>query len=257
MVDHGGIVPDFKSNWGFSVQFGRNFRLHKTPIANTVQFNIDWTFIDLNVNHFSADGSYDSGVDRIDISSNKNVYSLNENVLYAPWNMEKYEANYGMSLGLSATIAPFNYVNAAWLHYLKFNLFYHIGYHASVLNMKYDELADLNTYRIQLRDEYYQNELETIKNMQEGVEKEDAMKALALEMQNDKVINSKAPGSSLMFGHGMMQSFGFSVSWKAIGFGYECRLGELKYKSTSSSTFGSDEYKFKTATNRIFIQFRL
>lgn len=253
VVDNGGIVPDLKSDWGVSVQFGRNYRLHKTPIANTVQFYFDWTYIDLNVNHFSANGMYDSGV----IKPSENILDLNNNYVYAPWNMEKYEANYGMSLGLSVTVAPFNFVNASWLHYLKFNLGYHIGYRASVLNMMYDEDLDYNTTRKLEHQVDYALRLQTIEAMPAGVEKDDAMETLLDDMQNDRSLNAKEISDNLSLGHGLMQSFGISMSWKAIGIGYECRMGRLTYKSPSTATFGSDKYKFNTTDSRIFIQFRL
>ena len=53
----GGFVSEMKSDWGASIQYGRCYRLHKKPIANVATFNIDYTGIDLNVNHFKAEGT--------------------------------------------------------------------------------------------------------------------------------------------------------------------------------------------------------
>jgi hypothetical protein len=61
----------------------------------------------------------------------------------------------------------------------------------------------------------------------------------------------------LDLGHGLITSFGFSVTWKFIGLGSERRSGSLEYKSLSTNDFGSEKYKFKSSTNRIFIQFRM
>ena len=62
--------------------------------------------------------------------------------------------------------------------------------------------------------------------------------------------------AALDFGHGMTSSFGLSLSWKFIGIGFENRKSTLEYKSLSESDFGKDKYKFKSALNRIYLQFR-
>ena len=61
----------------------------------------------------------------------------------------------------------------------------------------------------------------------------------------------------LDLGHGLITSFGFSVTWKFIGLGYEHRSGSLEYKSLSKNDFSNEKYKFKSSTNRVFIQFRM
>lgn len=205
-----GNVPDFKTDWGASIQYGRSYRLHKKPIANVALFNIDYTGIDLNVNHFKAEGN-GTGLYNSDKGTDE-YYDF-------PWKMEKYEANYGMSLGPSLTLAPFNLVNSKGLHYLKFNVFFHVGYHISVLYSPNDDKADINT----TGDDH------------------DKMK----------------DNLKLEWGHGMMTSFGFNVSWKAIGIGYELRNGNLKYKPANTGDFGKDENKFKSTTSRIYLQIRM
>ena len=133
---NGGIVPELKSKWGVSLQLGRNYKLHKKPIANILQFYIDYQYIDLNLNFFEQDGNglYDTS-QRLPSDSKK---------FYIPWNLKKYEVNYGMALGPSFTVAPFNTMSSKGLHYLQFNMWYNIGYHASLLLMKNDEDADIN-----------------------------------------------------------------------------------------------------------------
>ena len=219
---NGGKVPEFKSDWGISVRGARNYALHKTPIANMVQFNLDWTYLDLGVNHFKKEGDGKNLYD----SRAENETSNKSKCYYTPWNLEKYEANFGMALGPSISIAPFTTTNLRGLHYMKLNAYYHIGYHCSLLWMQNDEKADVN-----------QKEL--------GAD-------YSKECHEDMAENAK-----LDLGHGLTQSFGFSLTWKVIGIGWEYRSAAIEYQSLSSSDFGKDKYKFKSGTNRFFIQFRL
>ena len=209
---NGGIVPELKSKWGVSLQLGRNYKLHKKPISNILQFYIDYQYIDLNLNFFEQDGNglYDTS-QRLPSDSKK---------FYIPWNLKKYEVNYGMALGPSITVAPFNNMSNKGLHYLQFNMWYNIGYHASLLLMKNDEDADINKGG-------YSNE--------------------------DKV----REGIKMNLGHGLTSAFGFSLTWKFIGIGYEYRSASLKYQSLDKDTYGDDKYKFKSSTSRVFLQFRL
>jgi hypothetical protein len=211
---NGGIVPELKSKWGVSLQLGRNYKLHKKPISNILQFYIDYQYIDLNLNFFEQEGN------------GKNLYDTSQKLpnntskFYIPWNLKKYEVNYGMALGPSITVAPFNNMSNKGLHYLQFNMWYNIGYHASLLLMKNDEDADINKGG-------YSNE--------------------------DKV----REGIKMNLGHGLTSAFGFSLTWKFIGIGYEYRSASLKYQSLDKDTYGDDKYKFKSSTSRVFLQFRL
>ena len=243
------IVPEFKSDWGVALTWGRNYRLHKPSIANVAQFNIDYTWIDFNVNHFKAEGDknlYDSrhkfneekGPDGSWVGWNSNNRgsdgsSYNSSTFkkaknYTPWNIEKYEANYGMSLGPSLTLAPFTYIDVPALHHIQMNIYYHIGYQASIIMMKNDSDLDVN-----------QKELGTGTN---GYD-EDLQDALG-----DHAV--------LDFGHGMTSTFGFSLWWKFVGFGFESRKSTLEYQSLSESDFGKDKYKFESAISRVYLQFR-
>lgn len=217
-----GIVPEFKSDWGVSTQLGHSYALHKTPIANMVQFNLDYTYIDLGANHFKKEGN---GKNLYDSEKILPTSPTGSKCYYTPWNLEKYELNYGMALGPSISIAPFNTTNLRGLHYMKLNAYYHIGYHCSLLWMQNDESADVN---------------------QEGVNNYD-------EGRHENM----AKGTKLDLGHGLTQSFGVSLTWKVIGIGYEYRSTAVEYQPLSSSDFGKDKYKFKSGTDRIFIQFRL
>lgn len=217
----GGVVPEFKSDWGVSLQLGRSYALHKAPIANMLQFNFDFSYIDLNVNHFKQEGDgnlYDS---RSILNYDGKEY------YYTPWNLEKYDLNYGMSVGPSISIAPFTSTNVSALHHIKLNAFFHVGYHVSLLYMLNDEEADIN-------------------------QGDDSTDPIAVERYEKMKDNLK-----LDLGHGLITSFGFSVTWKFIGLGYEHRSGSLEYKSLSKNDFSNEKYKFKSSTNRVFIQFRM
>lgn len=211
-----GPVGELKSNWGASIQYGRSYRLHKKPISNVALFNIDYTGIDLNVNHFEAIGNgtykYNSSIKQPKNADGIEYYNL-------PWNMEKYEVNYGMTLGPSLTLAPFNLLSGNGLHYIKFNVFYHIGYNISMIYSPNDKKLDEN--------------------------------------QSGEDFQAMESNLKMAWGHGMMQSFGFNISWKAIGIGFEHRSSTIKYKAMNTKDFGKNEYEFSSATNRISLQIRM
>jgi len=215
----GRNVPEFSSSWGASLMVGRAYALHKRPIANIAQFNIDYTYIDLNVNHYDIEGD---GRNLFD--SRERFPKDDQSYYFTPWNLEKYELNYGMALGPSLTVAPFTMLNVRALHYVKLNVYYHIGYHASMLMMLKNDQADVNQEGV------------------EGYEKTDYEKANTLKLD---------------WGHGLISSFGFNVTWKFVGIGYEHRSGSVKYQSVATSDYGSEWYKFKTSTSRVYLQFRM
>lgn len=217
------LVEDFKSNIGVSLQYGKSFRLHKKPIANILQFYLDYTGIDLSFNHYQIgdDKFIFNSAAKYEVPNGKNGTSTTS-VHYIPWNLEKYEGSYGMTLGPSITVAPFTHIkNKNGLHFLKFNMYFHIGYQASILFMSGNDDVDMNTDR----------------------------------KSNDFKVVSEA--LKMNWGHGLLTSFGLSLTWKAIGVGYEHRVAQNKFKSASTTEFGSDTYKFKTATDRIYLSFRL
>lgn len=227
-------VPEFKSDWGVSLTWGRGYRLHKPSIANVAQFNIDYTWIDLNVNHFKAEGNanlYDSRHKFYPDEKSNDSWLLpgssdfKKAKFYTPWNLEKYEVNYGMNLGPSLTLSPFTYVNVPALHYIQMNIFFHVGYQASIIYM-------------QNNDEYDAN-----KNPAKGSNEEE----LKEEMGDHPALD---------FGHGITTSWGISLSWKFIGVGLENRRSTLKYQSLSESDFGKNKYEFDCSYNRVYLQFK-
>lgn len=213
------LVPEFKSDWGVTFQVGRTYRLHKKPIANTATFGFDFIGIDLSVNHFKAEGGaklYNSDtLFTVGTGTNRDSY------YYTPWLLEKYEADYGMTMGPSLTLAPFNYIKKAdGLHFLKFHLYYHIGYHASIVWMQNDDKLDINTEKSSTGFKTMENNLK------------------------------------MDWGHGLSHTFGINMSWKFIGIGYERRKQTFKYQSMSTGDFGDEKYKFDLTNNRVYLQIR-
>lgn len=246
------MVNDFKSDYGFSLQYGRSFRLHKKPIANILQFCIDYTGIDLNFSHYAsgakADGAnlnlYNSNAHNMDAKSNEKKSTI---PFYIPWNLEKFEGSYGMMLGPSLTVAPFTYLSNRGLHYLKLNVYFHIGYQASILYMKDKEMGDVNYEQYLTIDQYLQ---------------EHSWDRSSLSDTQNQIYNDHSNIQDVLklnWGHGMLTTFGLSLTWKSIGIGYEHRVAHNKYKSfsTGDDEFGSASYNFKTTTDRVFITFRM
>lgn len=213
-----GYFNGGKADWSFALQKGRNYPLHKKPIANTVQICLDYTGLDLSASHYFASAGqylYDSS-QKFDVTTDGKTKSY----YYTPWNLEKYEATYGMSLGPSITIAPFNYVNYDGIHYMKINIYYHVGYQASVLYMVNNKSKDAN----QLVSSDFNNMAENLK---------------------------------LLWGHGLYKAYGASMSWKSIGVGFEKRTGDTKYQPLNTADFGKKTNGFKSNFTRFYIQFRM
>lgn len=200
-------VGTFKSDWGVGLQYGRNYNILKKAIANIVMINIDYTPLDLNVNHY-----------KLETPTSAPNGSDNDGKYYLPWNSEKFEYNYGMNVGPSVTLAPFTKINnLRGLHFLKFNVYYHIGYHVSLLQYK--------------------------------IKKDETFPGVTYDAMKDAL--------KLAFGHGLTSAVGFNVSWKAIGVGYEVRWASLKYQSLDTNNFGKGKYKFDAPTSRVFLEIRL
>ena len=205
--------------WGAQVELGHSYTLHRGAIANMVQINLDYTFIDLTVNHYEKDNAfsnYDSsekweGQPGSAAPKNENG-NYTSGYEYLPWGADKYDLTYGMSLGPSITIAPFIPLDIRSLHYIKLNAFIHWGYNASLLLM--DEQSPSHKTN-------------------------GAKKGLSFDY--------------ISWGHGLTTSFGINLSWKNIGIGWETRSGDLKYKPISPGDYGDFETKLKTSSSRIYL----
>ena len=228
-------IGEFKSDWGVTLQSGTNYRLHKKPIAKMINIALDYSWLNLNVNHIKAeDPKSEKGIEGKYLynSTVKKVVpgesgKTDEYYVY-PWKLEKYEANYGMTLGPSITIAPFVPLGVKQLDYLKIQAYYHIGYAASFL------------YTVN-KKEFDQNQ--TLK--QTGDNRQ------AYEDYNTMKNNLK-----LQWGHGMTSTFGFNIFWKRVGIGYERTTGTFKYKNFNTDDFGKFKTKFTNEYSRIYLTIR-
>lgn len=125
---------DFSSDWGVSLQLGYNHRLTKKPLWG--MWAIDVPCLDINVNHFKSkcdaeNYCYDSS------DKNGDYYKT-------PWNLEKVEANIGLGIGPSYTVAPFVALHNEQLDYIKVNVYWHIGFGGSFIFMSNDKKKDRN-----------------------------------------------------------------------------------------------------------------
>ena len=207
-------VQKMKSNWGAGFKFGGNIGLHQ-PIANILRFNIDVAG-GVFYSHFAKEngGKYNSFKDGANAK------------FYIPWNLKKNKFQAGIEVGPSITVAPFTALNAEELHYLKLNLYYHLGFSGSVLLMSSNKGGDLGL-----------NGTDDTTN-------------------REKLANKFDDSTKGSWGLGLSNTFGFSLSWKVIGLGYEYCRTDFNYKPLSTSNFNDNDNKFKVGTNRIFIQFR-
>lgn len=218
-----GKAPKYEADWGVALQNGRNIRLHKKPIGKVATINIDYTWIDLSVNHYKEISDENKKI--IDTKSYGEMVDpgiegyepQQKELFYTPFNAEKYEANFGMSVGPSLTLAPFTYVKPRGLHFLKFNGYFHVGYNVSVLMMR--------------------------PNIKSKADDTDVV---------SEVFNSLL----LDFGHGLYTAWGINMSWKSIGLGFERRKGHYDYKPLISDAFMNDKYRFNSETTRFYLQFR-
>lgn len=202
---------DFSNDWGVSLQLGYNHRLTKKPIWG--MWALDVPCLDINVNHFKSkcddDGyCYDSS------DKNGGYYKT-------PWNMEKVEANVGLGIGPSYTVAPFATLRNEQLDFIKVNVYWHIGFGASFLFLSDDEDLDRN---------------------------KDTSKASDREKM--------ASATKALWGLGAFNSFGINIYWKMVGLGYEYRTNTANYKHFNTEIFGEDKTKFKSGTNKFYITFR-
>ncbi|MBR1932794.1 MAG: hypothetical protein IJ841_03820 [Prevotella sp.] len=197
-------VSKMKRDIGASITLGRNWAMHKKPIANMVEINLDIQG-DLIYNRYKQQngGFYNSSVK--DVSK-----------YYMPWNLEDHKFQLGLGLGPSVTVAPFTTLDVEGLHFMKFNVYYHLGYQISASLMKGDESKDLA-----------------------GAENKD--------------FNDTFKGG---YGHGLTNSIGFGLSWKVIGLGYEYTYSKANFRPFESGKFVKEAGKFGISTNRLFIQFR-
>lgn len=113
----GTYEREFKNEFGGGLQFGKTFNFNKKAIGTFLFIGLDYTGIDLNVNHYAcedASATYDMGSER--------PFCL-------PWHHEKWTLDYGMSLGPSLTLYPFTAIGKSGTDNIRIHAFFHVGYH--------------------------------------------------------------------------------------------------------------------------------
>ena len=136
-----------------------------------------------------------------------------------PWNHKMWMADYGMSLGPSLTLYPFTSLGKKGTDEIRLQLYFHVGYTFSgaIIN-DVEDVDELGSYSSTATDPKTKTEV--------------------------------------AWGHGLFTSFGFNLTWKFVGLGYEVRnASNMKYKSVNSD-FKTGDTKFEQTINRFYLQFR-
>ena len=219
----------FKSDWGFSLQSANTFRLHKKPIANTVSFGLEFSPLNLSVNHYKQmpDFAYNSSIVK-DGSDTKNL------IYYSPWGLEMYDISYGIHIGPSITLAPFTALKSKGLAHLRLQAYFALGYRFDIMFRSSDKDKDVNDPEAEAGDI-----------------NDPAYNGTAAQTAYDKVNSS----SLITWAHGLYTQFGFRINWKFNGISYEITKGDWKHKSVETKIFGSQKEKFNATSSRIGLTF--
>ena len=113
------LTDEYTNEFGVGLQWGHTYNFHRKPIGGVVFFGLDYSWMDLNVNRYlakAAPSGYESG----------------KNPVPMPWHNNKWTADYGMSLGPSLTLYPFTPLHKKALDNIRLQVYYHIGYSASM-----------------------------------------------------------------------------------------------------------------------------
>ena len=233
------LISEFKSNWEVSFLFGFNPTIPPLEKKQWGRLGLDIVVPDLTLSHYEAASGgcvYDSR-----LRHNESPY-VATGYAYTPWNLEKYQMNIGARVGPSITVVPFfESRSVPELQHIRLNAYLHIGYRASLLFMSGNKEADASFAAAQSQGGMY----EDFKSKYTDTE-------VNYESFHDKIAN----GTKMEWGHGATTTFGFNVSWKWIGLGYERTSGDITYKSALPGTYGNDEVEFRNVTSRVYLQLR-
>lgn len=134
------VTQKFKNDWGLTMKAATTVRFHKRPIADIVSFGLDYSLLDLSVNHYKeleGDKLYKSSETWME-----DIDGKIRNPHYIPWGLQMYNFTYGMNLGPSIGIAPFARFKNPQLAHLRLHLYFNVGYRASLLLMKGNDDKD-------------------------------------------------------------------------------------------------------------------
>jgi hypothetical protein len=119
----------FKSQSGFTFDWGKTFYLHKKPIANIMKVGIDWSWINFSFAKYKSGsgihvntGDYSNYEDYDDYEDYDN---FDEDDFNVDWDLGVYSLAVGMSVGPSITFAPF-YNTGKGLQYLLAQTYFHV-----------------------------------------------------------------------------------------------------------------------------------
>ena len=134
------VTQKFKNDWGLTMKAATTVRFHKRPIADIVSFGLDYSLLDLSVNHYKeleGDKLYKSSE-----TWTEDIDGKKRRPHYMPWGLQMYNFTYGMNLGPSIGVAPFARFKNPQLAHLRLHLYFNVGYRASLLLMKGNDDKD-------------------------------------------------------------------------------------------------------------------
>lgn len=231
--------PEYKTDWAVALKRSRTFAFHKKPIANMVSFGLEFSGLDLAVNHYNKEEYYDETAKKKKPEICFDSRLIDEenpgedgDIHYMPWGSEMYTFAYGMHLGPSITLAPFTKLNSPGLAHIRLQTYFTLGYRASLMWMRGDDAQDLN---------YIENH------------ESDAWKK---KMGDNYFAYKEVNGSSkISWAHGLVTTWGIRLNWKGIGFGYEITKGDYDFKSAEKKIYGSRKFKFSESSKRISLSY--
>lgn len=121
---NGKYADEYDNSVGFGMQWGHFYNFHKKPIGTVLFIGLDYTWLDLNANHFSA--------------SNKPIayeFANDNKTFNMPWYNEKWTFDYGMSLGPSLTFYPFTSLGKKGTDNIRIQFYYHVGYSVALASI--------------------------------------------------------------------------------------------------------------------------
>lgn len=219
----------YKTDWGLSLKRSHTAAFHKKPVAEMLSFGLEYSLLDLSVNHYAEDKdmSYNSNETYPDENvKDDNSYNSNNERHHMPWGSEMYTFAYGVHVGPSITFAPFTKLNNPGLAHIRLQTYFTVGYRVSLLWMNTDSSKDVN----QPTNDY--------SNIN--------------EMENFTTVDNS---NKLSFGHGFVTTWGIRLNWKGICVGYEIVNGNYSFKSLESKIYGSQKYKFSENSQRISLTY--
>lgn len=212
----------YKTDWGVSLKSSSAAAFHKKPIADVLSFGLEYSILDIAVNHYSKDKDMRFDSSKTFKVENENNYSGFDELHYMPWGSEMYTFAYGIHLGPSVTVAPFAKLKSPGAAHIRLHTYFTVGYRASFMWMKGDNEQDVNPREMVSE----RNSFETVSN-----------------------------SNKLSWAHGLVTTWGIRLSWKGIAVGYELINGGYNFKSLEKDIYGSDKFKFSENSQRISISY--